>query len=462
MQQYDVIVIGSGPGGEGAAMKCAKAGKKVAVVEAYGQVGGGCTHWGTIPSKALRQVISGLREMRDSPQFHDSADLQVSFPSLLRTAESVIRKQVSMRQNFYDRNGVQVIHGRARFRDAHTIEVALNNGGHEVYGAKQFLLATGSRPYHPADIDFTHPRIHDSDSILRLTKTPESITIYGAGVIGCEYASIFRNLGCKVNLINTRDRLLSFLDDEIVDALAYHLREQGVLVRHNEEAERVVVEDDGVVLELKSNKRIKTDFLLWANGRQGNTNDMGLEALGIVPDKRGAVAVNENYQTVVPHIYAVGDVIGWPSLASAAYDQGRHAAAHLVDGSSATELARDIPTGIYTLPEISSLGRTERELTEARVPYEVGHSLFRSLARAQITGQTTGMLKILFHRDTLEVLGIHCFGAQASEIIHIGQAIMLQPAPHNTITYFVNTTFNYPTMAEAYRVAALNGLNRLY
>ncbi|MDO6385867.1 MULTISPECIES: Si-specific NAD(P)(+) transhydrogenase [unclassified Uliginosibacterium] len=462
MQQYDVIVIGSGPGGEGAAMKCAKAGKKVAMVEAYTQVGGGCTHWGTIPSKALRQVISGLREMRDSPQFHDSTDLNVSFPDLLRTAESVIRKQVSMRQNFYDRNGVQVIHGRARFRDAQTIEVALNNGGHEVYGAKQFLLATGSRPYHPADIDFTHPRIHDSDSILRLTKTPESITIYGAGVIGCEYASIFRNLGCKVNLINTRDRLLSFLDDEIVDALAYHLREQGVLVRHNEEAERVVVEDDGVVLELKSNKRIKTDFLLWANGRQGNTNDMGLEALGIVPDKRGAVAVNENYQTAVPHIYAVGDVIGWPSLASAAYDQGRHAAAHLVDGSSGTELARDIPTGIYTLPEISSLGRTERELTEAKVPYEVGHSLFRSLARAQITGQTTGMLKILFHRDTLEVLGIHCFGAQASEIIHIGQAIMLQPAPHNKITYFVNTTFNYPTMAEAYRVAALNGLNRLY
>lgn len=462
MQQYDVIIIGSGPGGEGAAMKCAKAGKKVAMIEAYGMVGGGCTHWGTIPSKALRQVISGLREMRDSPQFHDSVDLQVSFPSLLRTAEGVIRKQVSMRQNFYDRNGVQVIHGRARFRDAHTIEVALNNGGQEICSAKQIILASGSRPYHPADIDFKHPRVHDSDSILRLTKTPESITIYGAGVIGCEYASIFRNLGCKVNLINTRDRLLSFLDDEIVDALAYHLREQGVLIRHNEEADRVVVEEDGVVLELKSNKRIKTDFLLWANGRQGNTNDMGLETLGIVPDKRGTVAVNENYQTVVPNIYAVGDVIGWPSLASAAYDQGRHAAAHLVDGKCGAELARDIPTGIYTLPEISSLGRTERELTEAKVPYEVGHSLFKSLARAQITGQTTGMLKILFHRETLEVLGIHCFGAQASEIIHIGQAIMQQPAPNNTITYFINTTFNYPTMAEAYRVAALNGLNRIY
>lgn len=462
MLDFDVIVIGSGPGGEGAAMKCAKAGKKVAMIEAYGLVGGGCTHWGTIPSKALRQVISGLREVRDNPQFHDSADLRVSFPSLLRTAEGVIRRQVSMRQSFYDRNDVTVIHGRGRFIDANTLKVVLNNGGSEICSAKQFVIATGSRPYHPPEIDFTHPRIHDSDSILRLTESPESITIYGAGVIGCEYASIFRNLGCKVNLINTRDRLLSFLDDEIVDALAYHLREQGVLVRHNEEAAGVQVEDNGVVLELKSNKRIKTDYLLWANGRQGNTDDMGLEALGITPDKRGVIAVNENYQTAAPHIYAVGDVIGWPSLASAAYDQGRHAAAHLVDGNYHSELARDIPTGIYTLPEISSLGRTERELTEARVPYEVGHSLFKSLARAQITGQTTGMLKLLFHRETLEVLGIHCFGAQASEIIHIGQAIMLQPAPNNTIRYFVNTTFNYPTMAEAYRVAALNGLNRLY
>ncbi|MDQ7989142.1 MAG: Si-specific NAD(P)(+) transhydrogenase [Candidatus Dactylopiibacterium sp.] len=461
MLQYDVIVVGSGPGGEGAAMKCAKAGRRVAVIEAYGQVGGGCTHWGTIPSKALRQVISSLREIRESPQFHEAAEGRASFPSLLRTAEGVIRRQVTMRQDFYDRNGVEVIHGRARFVDANTMEVALSNGGRERFQATQFVIATGSRPYHPPEVDFSHPRIHDSDSILSLTDTPESITIYGAGVIGCEYASIFRNLGCKVNLINTRDRLLSFLDDEIVDALAYHLREQGVLVRHNEESARVQGEDGAVVMELKSNKRIKTDYLLWANGRQGNTDDMGLEALGIEPDKRGAIKVNENYQTAVPHIYAVGDVIGWPSLASAAYDQGRHAAAHLVDGNYQSELARDIPTGIYTLPEISSLGRTERELTEARVPYEVGHSLFRSLARAQITGQTTGMLKILFHRETLEVLGIHCFGAQASEIIHIGQAIMLQPAPHNTIRYFVNTTFNYPTMAEAYRVAALNGLNRL-
>ncbi|KAF7599687.1 MAG: NAD(P)(+) transhydrogenase (Si-specific) [Candidatus Dactylopiibacterium carminicum] len=461
MQQFDVVVIGSGPGGEGAAMKCAKSGKSVAMVEAYEFVGGGCTHWGTIPSKALRQVISGLREIRENPQFHDAMEMGISFPALLRTAESVIRKQVVMRQSFYDRNTVQVIHGRARFCDANTLEVALHNGGQEILRAHQFVIATGSRPYHPPEIDFTHPRVHDSDSILRLNESPESITIYGAGVIGCEYASIFRNLGCKVNLINTRDRLLSFLDDEIVDALAYHLREQGVLVRHNEEAARVIPQEDGVVLELKSNKRIKTDYLLWANGRQGNTDDMGLESLGIQPDKRGVIAVNENYQTALPHIYGVGDVIGWPSLASAAYDQGRHAAAHLVDGVYQSELAREIPTGIYTLPEISSLNKTERELTEAKVPYEVGHSLFRSLARAQIAGQTTGMLKLLFHRDTLEVLGIHCFGAQASEIIHIGQAIMMQPAPNNTITYFVNTTFNYPTMAEAYRVAALNGLNRL-
>jgi NAD(P) transhydrogenase len=273
---------------------------------------------------------------------------------------------------------------------------------------------------------------------------------------------MFRNLGIKVNLVNTRDRLLSFLDDEIVDALAYHLRDQGCLVRHNEEAERVEPLDDGVVLHLKSGKKFKTDTLLWANGRVGNVEDLGLEAVGITPTPRGNIPVNEFFQTSVPNVYAVGDVIGSPSLASAAYDQGRGAANHIVNGTCEYRLGRDIPTGIYTSPEISSLGKTERELTVAKVPYEVGHSLFRSLARAQIVGQAVGMLKILFHRETHEILGIHCFGYQAAEIIHIGQAIMSQPGRANTIHYFANTTFNYPTMAEAYRVAALNGLNRLF
>jgi NAD(P) transhydrogenase len=462
MSNYDVIVIGSGPGGEGAAMKAAKEGRSVAVIERYHLVGGGCTHWGTIPSKALRHTISALAEFRSNGLFQAQLEsYQAHLPDLLRAAEGVIRRQVSLRHGFYERNHVRVIHGAARFVDANTIEVEGQNGSHERLQAKAFVIATGARPYHPADVDFEHPRVRDSDTLLKLDFTPASVTIYGAGVIGCEYASMLRVMGMKVMLINTRDKLLSSLDDEIVDALAYHLRDQGCLIRHNEEYERVEADDTGVVVHMKSGKKMRSDVLLWANGRTGNTQNMGLEGLGVRLDARGLVKVNESYQTDLPHIYGVGDVIGPPSLASAAYDQGRFAATHIVHGSCDTRLARDIPTGIYTTPEISSLGRTERELTEARVPYEVGHALFRSLARAQITGQAVGMLKLLFHRETHEVLGIHCFGNQASEIIHIGQVVMSQPAPHNTIHYFVNTTFNYPTMAEAYRVAALNGLNRL-
>jgi NAD(P) transhydrogenase len=463
MQHYDLMVIGSGPGGEGAAMQASKNRKKVAVVEWYKEVGGGCTHWGTIPSKALRHAVQRLVEVRSSPLFGALADqLEITFPQLLKAAEGVIRKQASMRHTFYERNQVRLLRGRARFIDAHTIEVSDGHGFEERCQADAFVIATGSRPARPSDVDFAHERIFDSDTILNLKFMPQSITVYGAGVVGCEYASIFRNLGLKVNLVNSRDKLLAFLDEEIIDALSYHLREQGVLLRHNEQYERVEGHDDGVVLSLRSGKKIKTDILLWANGRTGNSQDLGLEAIGIAANDRGHLTVNQEYQTAVPNIYAVGDVIGWPSLASASYDQGRAASSHLLFGTSDKSLGRSAPTGIYTSPEISSLGRTERELTEAKVPYEVGHSMFRSLARAQITGLTTGMLKLLFHRDTLELLGIHCFGDQASEIIHIGQAVMTQPSPHNTLKYFINTTFNYPTMAEAYRVAALNGLNRLF
>jgi NAD(P) transhydrogenase len=273
---------------------------------------------------------------------------------------------------------------------------------------------------------------------------------------------MFRNLGVKVNLINTRDKLLEFLDDEIIDALSYHMRERGVLIRHLEECDRIEPRSDGVVVHLKSGKQLKTDCLLWANGRTGNTDGMNLEVIGVKPNARGQLDVNEHFQTAAPHVYAVGDVIGFPALASAAYSQGRCAAMHIVTGTSDALPVSRIPTGIYTSPEISSLGRTERDLTAEKVPYEIGHAAFRSLARAQITGGTVGMLKILFHRETLEILGIHCFGANASEIIHIGQAIMAQPGPGNTLLYFIHSTFNYPTMAEAYRVAALNGYNRLF
>ncbi|MFZ9092185.1 MAG: Si-specific NAD(P)(+) transhydrogenase, partial [Planctomycetaceae bacterium] len=301
----------------------------------------------------------------------------------------------------------------------------------------------------------------DSDTVLNLPDTPRSMTIYGAGVIGCEYASMFRNLGVKLNLVNTRPRVLEFLDDEICDALAYHMRDTGIRIRNDETFDRIETADDHVVLYLKSGKALKSDVLLWANGRTGNTESLGLEHTSIKPNHRGQIPVNEHLQTSEENIYAVGDVIGSPALASAAYIQGRYAASHLSDGHTEQLRLRDIPSGIYTSPEISSVGRTEQELTEACVPYEVGHSMFKNLARAQIMGRPVGMLKILFHRETLEVLGVHCFGVNASEIVHIGQAIMAQPAPHNSLMYFINTTFNYPTMAEAYRVAALNGYNRL-
>ena len=291
---------------------------------------------------------------------------------------------------------------------------------------------------------------------------PKSIIIYGAGVIGSEYASIFRGLGVKVDLVNIRDRLLSFLDTEISDALSYHLWNNGVLIRHNETYKSVEATDDSVILYLESGKRMRADCLLFANGRTGNTDTLGLQNIGLKADGRGQLRVNENYQTEVDNVYAVGDVIGYPSLASAAYNQGRFAAEAMLEGKTHAELVADIPTGIYTIPEISSVGKTEQELTAAKIPYEVGRAQFKHLARAQIASTQVGSLKILFHRETKEVLGIHCFGERASEIVHIGQAIMQQTGEGNTIDYFVNTTFNYPTMAEAYRVAAINGLNRIF
>ena len=457
---YDLLVIGTGPGGEGAAMQAAKGGMRVAVAERYTQIGGGCTHWGTIPSKALRHTITGSTTALKNPVLREMGiTSSPTMEQLKRGTQAIIAQQVSMRQSFYDRNNVPVLRGTARFLDPNTVAVGTDC---DAVRAKYFVIATGARPYRPANVDFDHPNIYDSDTILGMATKPASIAVYGAGVIGTEYASMFRNLGIKVNLVNTRSKLLEFLDDEITDALSYHLRDQGVIIRHNESVDRIEGVDDGVILHLKSGKQVKTEALLWANGRSGNTEKLGLENVGLEPNSRGQLEIDEQFQTKVEHIYAVGDVIGYPSLASAAYTQGRAAGMHMLGQKDGNLRIHDIPSGIYTSPEISSVGKNERELTEACIPYEVGHSQFKSLARAQITGETTGMLKLLFHRETLEILGVHCFGANASEIVHIGQAIMHQPKGHNTLEYFVETTFNYPTMAEAYRVAALNGYNRLF
>ena len=462
-QTFDVIVIGTGPGGEGAAMEATKQGKSVAVIEKQPRIGGNCTHLGTIPSKSLRAAIYRMMEVNSDSNFRQlGLHVEISSRDLCRSAQTVIEKQVVMRRSFYERNDVTVYHGEASFLDANHVNLLKEDGSSSVLSASAFVIATGSRPYRPPAVDFGHPRIFDSDTILDLPETPRSMTIYGAGVIGCEYASMFRNLSVKLNLVNTRSNLLEFLDDEICDALSYHMRDTGVRIRHNETFDHVETFDDHVLVHLKSGKQLRSDVLLWANGRSGNTDELNLASVGITPNHRGQIEVNETFQSVQPHIYAVGDVIGPPALASAAYVQGRFAARHLGSGHCDAFEMEHVPTGIYTSPEISSLGKTERQLTEECVPYEVGHSMFKSLARAQIMGRPIGMLKLLFHRETLEILGIHCFGVNASEIIHIGQAIMSQKGGANSLHYFMNTTFNYPTMAEAYRVAALNGYNRLF
>ncbi len=458
--KYDAVVLGSGPAGEGAAMKLAKSGKRVAIIDVREQLGGNCTHVGTIPSKALRQTVSNIIRYRRDPMFKKMGDWrQFTMKQVLQSAHKVIQQQVETHSRFYDRNEIAIYHGRAYIQDKNTVMVFGADGIKETIMCHQIVIATGSRPYRPEMLDFNHPRVFDSDKILDLDFSIQKIIIYGAGVIGCEYASIFIGLDHKVDLINTQHKLLSYLDDEISDALSYHLRAQGVLIRHNEQIDHLETFDDHVVLYLQSGKKIKADAILWCNGRSGNTDGLGLENVELKPNSRGQLTVNDQYQTEVDNIYAAGDVIGWPSLASAAYDQGRCAGANM-SGEENVAPVTDIPTGIYTIPEISSIGKTEQELTEEKIPYEVGQASFRHLARAQITGDTVGELKILFHRDTLEVLGVHCFGNNAAEIIHIGQAVM--NSPNNTIKYFVETTFNYPTMAEAYRVATLNGMNRLF
>lgn len=461
MDRFDIVVIGSGPAGEGAAMMAAKRHQRVAVVERHAEVGGGCTHWGTIPSKALRHAVRTFHDLQANPLLREyAAGVKLTYPQLLHAADGVIARQVAQRRRHYDRNRVVLLEGSARFLDAHRLEVQRAGATPLTLQADHVVIAAGSRPYHPPELDFSHPRIRDSDSILAYPETPFAVAIYGAGVIGCEYASIFLNLGCKVTLVNTQDRLLSFLDDEITEALSYHLREQGCIIRHNEAFDGVEARERDVVLRLKSGRKIKSDVLLWANGRTGNSDGLALERAGLAANERGQIAVNEAFQTAMPHIYAAGDITGPPALASVAYDQGRFAVDHILGGAVDRRRASLAPTGIYTLPEISSVGRTERELREAQVPYEVGHASFKQLARAQMTGETVGMLKILFHADTREILGVHCFGDRASEIVHIGQTVMASK-DLNDLRYFINTTFNYPTMAEAYRVAAHNGLNRL-
>lgn len=477
--KYDVVIIGSGPAGESAAEGCAKKNLRVAVIDGLSvraqesgsdwyrkqlnQVGGNCTHLGTIPSKALRHSVKQIMQFNKNALFKEvTKSFRASYPAVQRAASKVIRRQVDKREELYDRHNVDLFYGWAKIEDKNKIIIEKESGTEDIVHTKYIIIATGSKPFHPEGVDFSNKYIRDSDTILDLKETPRTLIIYGAGVIGSEYASIFSGLGVKVDLINTRDRLLSFLDDDISEALSYHLREYGVLIRHNETFQSIDVTDKGVVLRLESGKKLRADYLLWCNGRSGNTQNMGLEKIGLQPDKRGQLEVNEHYRTELDNVFAIGDVVGWPSLASAAYDQGRCAASAITGAEDDIRTIKEVATGIYTIPEISSIGKTERELTKEKTPYEVGLAKFEDTARAQITGEDVGVLKILFHSETLQILGIHCFGYQASEIIHIGQAIMAQEDSANTLKYFVNTTFNYPTLAEAYRIAALDGLSRVF
>mgnify|MGYP001545971420 FL=1 len=459
---FDIAIIGTGPGGESAATSLTGKGKRIAIIEKDSAVGGGSTHYGTIPSKALRHAVERMQEIESNPLFHHtSTEKHNTIQHIMNSAKRVMADLSNSKLKLYKAsNDIELFHGTASFIDTNTL--AIKNGDDvSQITANKIIIASGSHPYHPDDINFNHPRVYDSDSILSLKEPPETIIIYGAGVIGSEYASIFAGAGSKIELINTRDRLLSFLDSEISEALGYHMREHNITIKNDEEYESINLNDNYVELNLRSGKTIKGDIILWANGRSGNAADLNLEAAGLSTNNRLQIEVNSDFQTTQPHIYAIGDVIGWPALASAAFGQGCHIADHILNGKCEYDVHHNIPTGIYTIPEISCIGKTEEELTSEKIPYEVGKTHFKDLARTHIRNQKTGILKILFHRESLQILGIHSFGYQASDIIHIGQAIMSQTGDANNLKYFINTTFNYPTMAEAYKIAAINGLNKI-
>ena len=461
MQTYDMVVVGSGPGGEKAAVQAAKLKKSVLVIERGDLPGGSCLHTGTIPSKTLRESVRFISLLRQRAIYGVSTrlDSNLQVDHLMHRKKGAIQSLVDRLESTFERNRVDYLHGEARFVDPHTIEIVRSGENNEMVRGEVIVLATGSRPYRPEFLDFSHPRIKDSDTILGIHKIPGSITIVGAGVIGCEYATIFSNLGCKVNLISPRNELLDFLDEEVSAALAYLMREQGVRLRMGEDVISAEVNDEEEMVhaQTQSGKVLKSEVLLFANGRTGNTDALQLDRIGLTANQRGQLDVNEFLQTEHSHIYAVGDVIGFPSLAATAMEQGRRAVLHAFGNGEKARLPA-LPTGIYTIPEISMIGATEKELTEAKVPYEVGAASYKELSRGQIAGNTTGRLKMLFHRETLKLLGVHIIGDHATDLIHIGQMVM---AFEGTIEYFVEHVFNYPTYSESYRVAALNGLNRL-
>jgi NAD(P) transhydrogenase len=459
MQPYDLIVIGSGPGGQRAAIQGAKAGKRVAIIEKQSSIGGVCINTGTIPSKTMREAVLHLSDFYDKSFYgtNHKTEENITMADLNFRVQHVIENEINVIQDQLKRNGVELIHGIGKFADPHHIRVE-SSGGYTEFESEYVVLATGTKPAVSPKVPINGRNIINSDQILNMPQIPKTLIVVGGGVIGVEYASMFATLGVRVILVEKRPRLLEFADGEMVEALTYHMRDQRATLRLNEEVESVEELPDGkVAANLVSKKRIIGDALLYAVGRQGNVDGLNLAAAGVECDDRGRIKVDENYRTAQPHIFAVGDVIGFPSLASVSMEQGRIAAARAFNLDVHTDPA-GYPYGIYTIPQISFIGKTEEQLTEADVPYEVGVAYYREIARGQISGHTDGRLKLLFHRETLELLGVHIFGEDAAELLHIGQAVFLLKGK---ITYFVNTVFNYPTLAECYKAAAFNGLNRL-
>ena len=462
--EYDLAVIGSGPAGQRAAIQAAKLGRRVVVIEKQNVVGGVCINTGTIPSKTLREAVLHLSGHRERGVYGAAYAVKrnITMADLHFRTGHVVRHEIDVIRHQLTRNRIDVVAGAARFHDAHTLHVARADGhGHEQVSAGRIVVAVGTEATRSAEIPFDGQRVLISDDVLDLAEMPRSLTVIGAGVIGIEYATMFATLGVRVTLVDKRDRLLPFIDREITDNLAYHMQHNWITLRLGEEVRAVEPIDEGrgqrVRTTLASGKQIVTDKALYSIGRTGATGGLNLEAAGLCTDARGRLAVNASFQTSQAHIYAVRDVIGFPSLASTSMEQGRLAACHAF-GVAADCTPGLFPYGIYTIPEISTVGRNEEELTAAGVPYEIGKANYKEIARGQILGDSAGLLKLIFHRETRALLGVHIIGDGASELVHIGQAVL---AHGGTIDYFVDNVFNYPTLAECYKTAAFDGINRL-
>jgi len=455
---FDLLVIGSGPAGQKAAIQAAKLGRRVAVVERRHMVGGVCTNTGTIPSKTLREAVLYLTGMNQREIYGDSYRVKadVTIRDLAERTDRVIAREVDVIRNQLQRNHVVLITGEAGFADAHAVEIRQEDGATLTPTAESIVVAVGTEPARPPNVDFDDRTVIDSDGLLHLRAIPSSLVVVGAGVIGLEYASMFAALGTKVTLVEQRRHMLDFCDDEIVEGLQHHLRDLGVVLRFGEQVVGVDRLEGGTITELGSGKRIAAEAVFYSAGRQGATRGLNLAAAGLTADERGRIAVGPDYRTAVPHIWAVGDVIGFPSLAATSMEQGR-LAARAACGEPSSQSVELLPFGIYSIPEISFVGKTEQELTEEGVPYEVGISRYRELARGVILGDTYGILKLLVSPDSGRILAVHILGTGATELIHLGQCVI---AFEGTIDYFVDAVFNYPTLATAYKVAALDAANK--